>query len=111
MFGLQSFIKEWLIQTFNENFFSRNKEEVVAEASRLLGNTIACDCGVKRFSDLYDLGYLPIEIKALPEGTRVPVGCPMFEISNTHPDFAWLTNALESRISAELWHTMISANV
>ena len=111
MFGLQSFIKEWLIETFNENFFQRNKEEVVAEAHRLLGNTIACDCGVKRFADLYDLGYLPIEIKALPEGTRVPVGCPMFEISNTHPDFAWLTNALESRISAELWHTMVSANV
>lgn len=111
MFGLQSFIKEWLIESFNENFFNRNKEEVVTEAHRLLSNTIACDCGVKRFADLHDLGYLPIEIKALPEGTRVPVGVPMFEISNTHPDFAWLTNALESRISAELWHTMISANV
>ena len=111
MFGLQSFIKEWLIESFNDNFFKKNKEEVIAEANRLLSNTIACDCGVKRFADLYDLGYLPIEIKALPEGTKVPIGCPMFEISNTHPDFAWLTNALESRISAELWHTMVSANV
>ena len=111
MFGLQSFIKEWLIESFNENFFNRKKELVVAEAKRLLGNTIACDCGIHRFEQLHDLGYLPIEIKALPEGTKVPIGCPMFEISNTHPDFAWLTNALESRISAELWHTMISANV
>lgn len=111
MFGLQSFIKEWLIEDFNENFFSRSKQEVVQESVRLLGNTIACNCGVNRFAKLHDLGYLPIEIKALPEGTRVPIGCPMFEISNTHPDFAWLTNALESRISGELWHTMMSANV
>lgn len=111
MFGLQSFIKEWLIEDFNENFFNRDKAEVMKEADRLLDCTIQCNCGTYRFSELYDLGYLPIEIKALPEGTRVPVGCPMFEISNTHPDFAWLTNALESRISAELWHTMISANV
>ena len=111
MFGLQSFIKEWLIEDFNDNFFNRKKEDIIKEAKRLLSNTIACDCGIERFAKLHDLGYLPIEIKALPEGTKVPIGCPMFEISNTHEDFAWLTNALESRISAELWHPMISANV
>jgi nicotinamide phosphoribosyltransferase len=35
----------------------------------------------------------------------------MLEVSNTLPEFAWLTNAIESRISCELWHTMISANI
>ena len=111
MFGLQGFIKEFLIDTFNEWFFNRPKEEVVAEAKRILENTIMCDCGIHRYEQLHDLGYLPIEVKALPEGTRVPIQVPMFEISNTHPDFAWLTNALESVISSEMWHPMVSANV
>ncbi len=112
MFGLQSFIKEFLIEDFNEFFFKRDKQAVIAEYKRLLDNTLGEGLyGIERIGQLHDLGYLPIEIKALPEGTQVPIGVPMFEISNTHPDFAWLTNALESVISCEMWHAMISANV
>lgn len=112
MFGLQGFIKEFLIEDFQEFFFSRSKDEVVEEARRVLDNTLGVGlAGVERIGELHDLGYLPIEIKALPEGTLTPIGVPMFEISNTHTQFAWLTNAIESVISAELWHPMISANV
>jgi len=112
MFGLQSFIKEYLIEDFNEFFFSRPKEDVVREYKHLLNNTLGEGLyGIERIAELHDLGYLPIEIKALAEGTLVPIGVPMFEIRNTHPDFAWLTNALESVISCEMWHAMISANV
>lgn len=112
MFGLQSFIKEFLIEDFNEFFFARSKEEIIKEYKHLLDNTLGEGlCGIERIGELHDLGYLPIEIKALPEGTRVPMQVPMFEISNTHPDFAWLTNALESVISCEMWHAMVSANV
>lgn len=112
MFGLQSFIKEFLIESFNEYFFGRPKKEIIAEYKHLLDNTLGEGLyGLERIGELHDLGYLPIEIKALPEGTRVPIGVPMFEISNTHPRFAWLTNALESVISCEMWHAMISANV
>ena len=112
LFGLQSFIKEYLIEDFNEFFFSRPKEDVVREYKHLLDNTLGEGLyGIERVAELHDLGYLPIEIKALAEGTLVPIGVPMFEISNTHPDFAWLTNALESVISCEMWHAMISANV
>lgn len=112
MFGLQSFIKEFLIEDFNENFFSRSKEEVMAEYKHLMDNTLGAGLyGEERIAALHDLGYLPLEIKALPEGTRVSIGVPMFEISNTHPAFAWLTNAIESVISCEMWHAMISANV
>ena len=40
MFGLQSFIKEYLIEDFNEFFFSRPKEDVVREYKHLLDNTL-----------------------------------------------------------------------
>lgn len=112
MFGLQSFIKEWLIDDFNEYFFGRPKDEILTEVKSLLDNTFGAGLyGLERYAALHDLGYLPLEIKALPEGTRVPIGVPMVEVSNTLPEFAWLTNAIESRISCELWHTMLSANV
>jgi len=60
---------------------------------------------------LYDLGYLPIEIKAVPEGTLVPIGVPCFTIKNTHPDFGWLTNYLETLISAMMWQPITSATI
>lgn len=60
---------------------------------------------------LSDLGYLPIEIKALPEGDLVPIGCPVLTIRNTHPDYAWLTNYLETYLSAQLWKTSTVATI
>lgn len=112
MFGLQAFIIEYLIDSFNNNFFNRPKDEVLYEYKRILDNTLGrniVDYG--KIEKLHDLQYLPIEIKAIPEGIRVPIKVPMIEISNTHPDFAWLTNTLETNLSCYLWHTMISANV
>ena len=39
LFGLQAFIKEYLIEGFNDNFFNRPEEEVVAEYERVLNAT------------------------------------------------------------------------
>lgn len=112
MFGLQGFIKEFLIDAFNENFFNRDLEDVLSEYSRILDNTLGKDSyDLNKIKELHDLGYLPLEINAVPEGTKVPMGVPMFEITNTHPKFAWLVNTVESLMSAELWHSMMSATV
>lgn len=112
MFGLQGFIKTYLIDYFNKEFFERPFEEVIAEYKRVLDHTLGEGVyGIEKIEKLHRLGYLPIEIVALPEGTRVPVHVPMFGITNTHPDFAWLPQALESLISAESWHPMIAATV
>lgn len=112
MFGLQGFIKTYLIDYFSREFFERPFEEVVAEYQRVLDNTLGTGVyGIEKIKKLHRLGYLPIEIVALPEGTRVPMHVPMFGITNTHPDFAWLPQALESLISAESWHPMIAATV
>ena len=39
-FGLQGFIKEYMIEIANETFFKRPKEEVVAEYKKYLDNQI-----------------------------------------------------------------------
>jgi len=112
MFGLQAFIKEYLIGAFNENFFCKPKNEVLAEYKRVIDHTLGKGIvNYEKLEKLHDLGYLPIEIKAVDEGERVPIKVPMFEIANTHPDFAWLVNTLETALSCSLWHTQVSANV
>lgn len=112
MFGLQAFIKTYLIEYFNKEFFEKTIEEAVGEYNRVLNAALGKNAfKSEKIEKLHRLGYLPIEIKALPEGTKVPMHVPMFEISNTHPDFAWLPQALESLISAEMWHPMLSATV
>lgn len=110
--GIQSTCKIFYIDLFNEVFFGRPKKKVLVEYARIMDNCMGKRTyGIKKISDLYDLGYLPIEVRVLPEGTLVPMQVPVIEITNTHPDFAWLPQALESLTSTELWHSIISATV
>ena len=109
-YGLQAFCKTYLIDYFNENFFNRPEDEVVDEYRYYAENTMTT-VDVEPIRKLHQLGYLPIEIVSLPEGTKVPIHCPIFGVTNTHPDFAWLGQALESLISAELWYPMVCATV
>lgn len=112
MFGLQGFIKTYLIDYFNEEFFNKPFEEVIYEYKRIMDASLGKDTyKIDKIENLHKLGYLPIEIVALPEGTIVPMHVPMFGITNTHNDFAWLPQALESLISAEMWHPMLAATV
>lgn len=112
MFGLQYFIKKYMIEDFNKNFFSMPKKEVMKRYRRMMRYTLGenlTDC--KRWESLYDLGYLPLEICAVSEGIRIPMKVPMIQITNTHPDFMWLVNHFETALSVTLWHMMASANV
>lgn len=112
LFGLQAFIKEFLIESFNKDFFEKPFEEVTEEYFRIIDNTLSPQGYDKEMiKNLHKLGYLPIEISALPEGTLVPVKVPMIQLTNTHPDFPWIVEYIESVLSAEMWHGMISANV
>lgn len=112
LFGLQAFIIDMLIDAFDEYFFRSDIENVVREYKRVLGATIGTDgVGERRLRALHDLGYLPLEIRALPEGTRSEIKVPQIEISNTHPDFVWLVNTIETMLSCSMWHTQVSAEV
>lgn len=112
MFGLQGFIKTYLIDYFNKKFFERPFDEVIGEYKRIMDAALGENAyKIAKIEKLHKLGYLPIEIIALPEGALVPMHVPMFGITNTHPEFAWLPQSLESLISAESWHPMLAATV
>jgi len=109
-FGMQYFIKEYLIKQFNEDFFKQPKEAVVRSYARRMDNYLGKDSiTYDHIADLHDLGYLPLEIKALPEGCLVPMRVPVFTIKNTKPGFFWLTNMLETLLSAIIWKPCTSA--
>ena len=111
-FGLQGFIDEYLIDGFNNNFFNRDIEEVVAEYNRILTYTMGPGTYEdQKIRDLHELGFLPLAIRAVPEGSRTKVGVPQIEISNTHPNFVWLVNTIETLLSCSMWHTQVAAEV
>ena len=112
LFGLQAFIQEYLIDAFDEFFFSVPFHQVIAEYKRVLNSTINTDgVGEARLKALHSLGYLPLEIRAVPEGVRTNIKVPQIEISNTHPNFVWLVNSIETMLSCTMWHTQVSAEV
>lgn len=109
-FGLQYACQEYLINRFNDGFFNRPKHDVVSEYKAITDSMLGKDSiDVQHIADLHDLQCLPIKIKAVPEGVSVPMGCPAMTIVNTHPKFFWLTNYLETLLSALLWKPCTSA--
>lgn len=122
VFGIQAYVKDFLIERFNDTFFNIPLEEAMAEYNEIIGETFPIKyVNTGKFEALHKLGYLPIEIGCLAEGTRVPIRSafelpegqcqvPFMYIINTHPDFAWLTEFLESVTSSEVWYPMAIAN-
>lgn len=110
--GLQGVIKWLLIEEFNEKFFQRPLDVVLAKYKRRMDTSLGPGAvRTDHIRALHNLGYLPLAIKALDEGTRVPVRVPYMTFYNTHPEFGWLTNYMETMLSAELWKKIVSASI
>lgn len=108
-FGMQYFVMEYLQRQFAENFFVRRKDDVVKQYKRRIDNYLGPGTDVSHIADLHDLQYLPLKVKAVPEGTLVPFRVPILTIRNTKPEFFWLTNMLETLLSNVLWMPCTSA--
>lgn len=133
----QQLVVRYLHSTFAENFFFSNSienelnlgnytryeiEEVlpgiknkykekamkfVSDMSAYLG----MEYDGKHFEDLWDLGYLPIKIKALPEGIFTQPNVPHITFINTVDGYAWLTLFLETYISKLAWQMPTAATI
>lgn len=112
VFGIRAFVQDFLVDTWNKEFFLKPKQAVVAAYARRmrtsLGNAAA---DTSHIEALHDLGYLPLAIKAIAEGSCVPIRTPVLVLHNTHKDFAWLPGFIEPALSAYLWKTMTTATI
>ena len=108
--GLQFLLQHYLMEVAEETFFSQPKKKVLDYYQRRLDGYLGPNnIGVEHIGALHDLGYIPLEFYAVPEGTHVKLKHPAFTVENTHPDFYWVTNYFETLISDVLWQPCTSA--
>ena len=109
-FGLSYYIQEYMIKSWNENFFDLPVEQVVEDFN--IDNLCYVgpnNIGDKRIRELHAHGKLPLRIKALPEGSRVPIGVPPVIIESIGSNFFWVTNGIETYFSTTVWGPITSA--
>lgn len=108
-FGFQYFVKEYLIDQFARNFFQKSKDSVIKAYKRRIDNYLGPGVTTDHIAELHNYGFLPLHVKAVPEGTLVPFRVPMLTIRNTVPEMFWLTNMVETLLSNVLWQASTSA--
>lgn len=110
-FGLQAVLRE-MMELWDENFFHQDffqvSEEFIKDIKPFIGDN---EFPIENIRELHELGLLPLRIDALPEGSRVNIGVPVFTAYNTNPKFFWLTNYIETYLSNELWKPTTVATI
>lgn len=108
--GIQGFVKWFFIDLFQNNFFNKPRHIAVDTLKNYADISIGVDSiDMSGINAVYDLGYLPLEIRALPEGSLSPVQVPVYSVQNTVKGFDWLVNFFESEMSSDTWKTITTA--
>lgn len=101
-FGLQYYLTAYLQQAITTD----DVDQFMGYKRSILGSE--GDSRAKLMS-LVKLGYMPLEIRAVPEGTVLPTGNVLMTVRNTHPDFAWVVGFFESLL-LKVWNTTTVAS-
>lgn len=108
--GVQMVMQD-LVNDWDTQFFSQPKDAICFAYQDLMFRYLGMTIDITHIAALHDLGYLPVKVKALPEGSFCPLRVPFLTITNTHADFGWVTNMLETQLSAELWKPVTVATI
>jgi len=96
-FGLQAFIKEYLLSPITQADIDIADEILTAHGEPFNRE------GWEYILTAHN-GYLPVVIRAVPEGTVVPVSNVLATIENTDPKCFWLTTWLETALLRAIWY-------
>lgn len=103
-FGLQIFLKEYLSKPVTAQMV--DEAETFWKAHGEPFNREGWDLLLSRYG-----GYLPLIVRAVPEGSVVPVSNVLVTIENTDPDFFWLTSYVETSLLRAVWYgTTVATN-
>lgn len=110
-FGLQAFLHSWITEAWKP-FFAATEDEVASQYDEFVLSILGPNnVGSDHIRALHRKGYLPLRFRSLPEGARVPLRVPKFTVENTDPEFFWLTNYIETAMSAAIWQPATSATI
>ena len=106
-YGLQYFLKEYLTGVA---FTQEDLDEAAAFMPQVFGRDDVFD--KSKFQYILDEhgGRLPVRIRAVPEGSAVPVKNVLMTIENTDPKCFWLTNFLETLLM-QVWYPCTVATI
>lgn len=100
----------WMHDQFEEGFFNQ-PIEVAQKFGRDMSKYLNLPFDASHFEALHKLGYIPLKIKALPEGVETSPNIPHQTFINTVPGFAWLTLYFETPVSGLSWKTPTNASI
>jgi nicotinamide phosphoribosyltransferase len=101
---------KWLHDIFQENFFNLPKEEAM-QFGKDMSMMLMIPYDDAHFGDLYELGYLPMKVKSLPEGIETNPNIVHMSFINTVDGFAWLVLYLETIVSSLAWKPATAATI
>ena len=105
-FGLQMYLKKYLVGRVITQDILDNESEFL---NLCFGFDYFNREGFQKIVDDHD-GNLPIEIRAVPEGTRVPNHNVLMTVVNTDPDLPFVTNYVETILS-NVWYPITVATL
>jgi len=106
----QQLVVRYIHSAFQEFFFNQ-PVEVAHKFTKDMSKYLRQDYNFSGFEELHELGYLPIRIKALPEGIFTKPNIPHMSGINTVDGYAWLGLFLETLISKLAWQLPTSATI
>ena len=134
----QQMVWRWIHDEYKENFFMKEEmnlhlnnsfrkegetvEDKIQEVKQIyktkalqfakdMSLYLGMEYDGEHFGQLWDLGYLPIRAKALPEGIETNPNIPHMTFVNTVDGFAWLPLYLETLVSSLSWKPATSATI
>ena len=103
-YGLQMFLKQYLSKPITQEMI--DEADMFAQAH--FGGPMLNKEGWQYILDTHD-GYLPIRVKAIPEGTVIKTQNVMVNVENTDPKCYWLTSYIETKLLRSIWYPLTVA--
>ena len=103
-FGLQAYLKEYLTKPVTQEDIEEAAS--VCEAHGVPFNREGWEIIVNEYD-----GFLPIEIRALPEGKAIPSSVPLVQVENTDERLPWLSTYIETALLRGIWYTSTVATL
>jgi nicotinamide phosphoribosyltransferase len=104
-FGLNYYLKEYLSRPVTMKDIDRAEQRVNLHIGPNNFNRDGWERIVKEHN-----GFLPVRIKAVPEGTVVPTRNVLLTIENTDPELPWVTNYVETLL-LKVWYPITVATL
>ena len=103
-FGLQAYVQEYLTTPITRQDIDAGEARLARHIPGLQFNRAGWEYILEKHN-----GYLPLRIRAVREGSRVPVSNALVTVENTDEQVPWLAGYIESHLLRGVWYPTTAA--